>query len=541
MCSVPISQSDTKRRPPLGANQIIGLHSVIGLPLLYASGYYLPRLEAGGIYLLPSDDLFHWVVLPSFVALLVGGVILLGILGWAGRWCGSRLANTVAILALAYLFLIALKGILYAADYDWRNLVPRGSDLARSSAEFKLAAFLIAWGSVWLARGHLNKFVRILSSLGYAFCILAAVRLFILWNDAAATPPPAETATSSTLRRPLPSIAIPGRASAAPHTLPRRVVWVIFDESDYARIYEPVAPSQPELPNFERLARAAVSATNANSPASATLYSIPALLTGVSIGGTGIRLSHLGSLSLVRPDKGEVRFGEATSIFGALDAAGRTASVLGFYHPYCKLFKLRRCTSPAYPAVGGLDAALWANIPEVVAARIQHFEQWQSITREALTLLPEYLARDDDLTFVHLNVPHLSALYADATLHLPTSSDPLVEYAHNLVLADRILGGIIKDLEKQASRHELLLVVSSDHWLRRMWFRPNESEVSRPIPFIAWKVGDTGGIVLSQPLSTVHTAAMIIDYLNGTIGSQTDIANWWVSQPVDESFIAPNY
>jgi hypothetical protein len=531
---MPIPQADANRRPPTGAAPpMIPLYSVIGLPLLYASGYFLPRLEPGGAYLLPSRDLLHWVVLPSLVALLVGAVVLRGISGWAGRWRGTRFGMAAAILVSSFLTLIALKGILYAADYDWRNVVPRGNDLARSSAEFKLAAFLIAWGSVWLLRGYLNRLVRILSSLGYAFFILAVFRIFMLWNDAAAPPPPADTTASATLRRPPPS-------SATPHARSRRVVWVIFDELDYKRTYAPAAGSQPALPNFERLAHNAVFATDANSPASATLYSIPALLTGVSIGGTGIRLSRAGVLSLVRPDNGLVRFDESTSIFGALDEAGRTASVLGYYQPYCKLFKLQRCTSPAYPAVGGLGAALWANIPEAVSARIRHFDQWESITREALTQLPEYLARDDDLTFVHLNVPHLSAVYADATLHLPTSADPLVEYEHNLVLADRILGGILRDLEQQASRHELLLVVSSDHWLRKMWFRPNEAEVSSPIPFIAWKVGDTGGIVLSQPLSTVHTAAMIIDYLDGTIGSQAEIAHWWESQSVDVSFIAPD-
>jgi hypothetical protein len=57
---------------------------------------------------------------------------------------------------------------------------------------------------------------------------------------------------------------------------------------------------------------------------------------------------------------------------------------------------------------------------------------------------------------------------------------------------------------------------------------------------MVWKVGDTQGFVLSQPLSTVYTASMIIDFLNGKVDTQADIARWWSDKPVWASYIVPN-
>jgi hypothetical protein len=266
------------------------------------------------------------------------------------------------------------------------------------------------------------------------------------------------------------------------------------------------------------------------------LYSIPALLAGVPIGGDGIRFDRSAAPSLEETDGTIVPFDERATIFGALAAGGRTASVLGFYHPYCKLFTLQRCDSFPWPQVGGWTPALWGNAP-VFLSNMVGSAYFGEVTENLLRLLPEYLARDDALTFVHLNLPHLPASYADKALHLPASRVPLEEYSRNLILADRVLGRIITLLERQSSEKELLLVVSTDHWLRNWSYGDPAPEVSRKVPFIAWKVGATQGEVLTHPLSTVHTASMILDYLDGKISSQSEIGRWWEDKPVYPSFM----
>jgi hypothetical protein len=525
---------DLRRRIPVGG--------IFGLGVLYASGYFLPLLGTTGAYLLPSHNLLRVVIAPSFIAVAAVSAMIYCVCVVAKRWVNPRPATLGAVLGLTALLLIGLKGVLDAASYNWQEALPHGHDVQLALRTFKVAAFLCVFGIVWAIRSSLHHLHRVLSSLGFAFGVLAIARVFALWS-APASPPDLPAAAAESIGQVGNTKTWPADTTGAA-ARSRRVVWVIFDETDFLRLFPPSGAAAPgvaaasEVPNFSRLAQASVFATNANSPASATLYSIPALLTGVSIGGDGVRIDKSAGLSVEDRAGNLLPFGDATSIFGALAAGGRSASVLGFYHPYCKLFGLTRCDSFAYPDMVGLDAALWANVPEGLSNALQP-DYWESITRQTLSLLPEYLARDDSLTFVHLNFPHLPAPYADAMLHLPRSSNPLTEYSRNLQLADRVLGSIVSGLQDQMSRHELLLVVSTDHWLRNRAYQPGKPESSRPVPFMVWKVGDTVGFKLTQPLSTVHTASMIVEYLNGRLSSQEDIAGWWAKQPVEPTLIAP--
>jgi hypothetical protein len=516
--------------------------TLLGLPLLYAAAYFLPLISTMGAYFLPSKQLFAWIVAPTLQCVAAGALFMYVVAMIARNWLGPRIIVVGVVFATSLMTLIALKDVLAAAGYEWEDLIPHSSSPLAEARIFKLAGWAVVIALIWNKRAALPQIVRLLSSLGLAFGVLAAIRIVTLGHELPTSNQPA-AATLAML--PLGARNSGPDASGNPLTAnlkSRRVVWVLFDETDFDRVYGADSAGRPSLPNFQQLAGVSVFADAANSPASATLYSVPALLTGSPISGAGIRIDRFASLWLERRDGSSLPFEEATTIFGALGATGRTASVLGFFHPYCKIFTVQRCDSFRAPlsAIGSLRAALVTNLPTSIAAGLGQTDSWPALTRDSLSLLPAYLKRDDSLTFIHLNTPHLPATYADQIMGLPTSSNPLTEYSRNLMLADRILGEIVQTLRAQSSRHDLLLVVSTDHWLRNRWYRANEPEVSRPVPLMMWKVGDANGIALSQPLSSVHTAAMILDYLNGQIDSQADIARWWAGQPVYPSFIAPN-
>ena len=198
---------------------------------------------------------------------------------------------------------------------------------------------------------------------------------------------------------------------------------------------------------------------------------------------------------------------------------------------------MQRCDGFSYYDLGGIWTALWAYVPDRILSRIMGGNLMERITARSLQMLPEFLARDDDLTFVHLNVPHPPASYADKIFHLAETERGELEYARNLRLTDEVLGTIIADLQDQARRHELLLVVSTDHWFRNIWFQPDIKEASRPVPFMAWRVGETEGVSMNEPVSTVNTAAMVEGFLQGTVDSQTSIAEWWARQQYYPSLI----
>ena len=514
------------RRPP-------SAFSLVGLSLLYASAYFLPLLMSVGNYFLPSYDYLGLVGWPSLVAVGVAVALFHATALAARRWFDPRFTTVLAVVALSIFTLIALKSIMYVAGYDWPDRIPRQWGLVAAQRIFKVLVALIVTAVIWTARGALPKVNRVLASLGFGFLALAVVRLVVLLHgpSVGATPPNAPVAGS--LRH-------SAANSVAIEAKPRRVVWVIFDETDFQRVFGPLRDPQLPLPNFERLERSSVFAADANSPASATLFSVPALLTGTPIVGAGIQIDNYGKMSLQRAGGGWVLFDETNSVFGAVSAGGRGVSALGFLHPYCKIFATQRCESMAWPHVGALDDALWSNIPGLLSTKLGHPNTWESITERLLKVLPEYLVRDDALTYVHVDLPHLPSAYADEALHLRASADPLVSYAHNLMLTDLVLGKILTTLQEEAARHELLLVVSTDHWLRKGWYRPDERESSSPVPLMMWRVGETQGTVLPEPLSTVHTASMILSFLNGEITTQGEIARWWANKPVYPSFIAPN-
>lgn len=510
-------------QPNRGTSGMFDYKCILGLSILYASAYFLPATTPLGAYFLQTHRIIWLVVVPSLIAIVACASVIFLISALIRYIVADRIKSYLAAAALAFMVLIALKGFAEILDYDWVSKLGTFGSVLLLGAVVKLAVFLVLLVFVVLGLVRIRTLALALSSIGFAFGMLGLIRLMVIGSGLPTTPTSLHSEHA-------------GPAAVAT----RRVVWVIFDESDFLRIYGSESLVSARLTNFNRLARRAVFATNANSPASATLYSIPSLLTGVNIGKDGVQIDSRGFLFVEKPSGDQIPFGFDTSIFGKLAATNRESSVLGFYHPYCKIFLLDACTSLPWPSIGGLSDALWSNVPSHIASALGHRDQWESITRTSVALLPDYLARtSDSLTFIHLNIPHLPADYANSLLGGTGSADPLMQYSRNVLIADDILGTIVAELQKSAVTQDTMLIVSSDHWLRNRWYRASQRESSRPIPFLVWKVGDTQGIVLSHPFSTVHTSDMIMAYLNGSIGSQSEIAKWLESQTVYSSFIVP--
>jgi hypothetical protein len=150
--------------------------------------------------------------------------------------------------------------------------------------------------------------------------------------------------------------------------------------------------------------------------------------------------------------------------------------------------------------------------------------------------LPGLLARNDQaVLFVHYNVPHYPAAYAQRTLGLPPTPDDAVSYAQNLQLVDRIIGQVVQQTMRSLSTapgQELLLILTSDHW-----HRTPSMHAARRIPFLAWHAGESNAVTLSQPISTLHTADLVVDFLAGRVTTQAQVARWWHDKPVYPTWI----
>ncbi|WP_426110143.1 hypothetical protein [Massilia sp. PWRC2] len=509
------------------------LGAALGLALLYASAYFLPLLNPYALYFVPA--FYDFVLFPSLISVLVLVPLFLYI---SSARVTMRARRVSVFCGAVLLIFIAAKSLLDAAGFPWTSLLTlynRGS--AVEQLQFARWARLAIVGlsmpaaafGVFLLRQRLPQLLRFLSTLGYAFVCLAIYRC----ASGELQVHPLQRAVAQAEVAPLPPVA-------------RRVVWVIFDEMDYHRS---LGTEAFDLPNFARLRDRGVTATEAYTPGRDTLYSVPALLSGIAV--KGIELSRRQALSLTAVDGASVPFDTAHSVFGRLPGGVQSASVLGFYHPYCRILTALRACHSSYLGNAGrwFDSLVFFSdagmsvlrflkwpiqyMPEVLLRAV---DPMYRATDTTLALLGPTLADlHSAFDFIHLNVPHLPNVYAQRLLR-QQAVDQGAAYRQNLQLADRVLGTIVTTLQAQSGSQKILLIVSSDHWLR------TASSTAAPVPFTAWLVG--AGVdqaqVLTAPLSTVHTATLAIDFLDGTLDSQAAIANALAASPFSPTWLAPD-
>lgn len=492
---------------------------VLGLALLYASAYFLDFLTPYALYFLPS--FFDYVVLPSLVTVVV--LMPLVLLAAAAK-IGTRLRQAVIFFAAAVLTVIAVKSAFSAAGFPWLKVLELLGEDGDASNRFRGARMVVAGGSlpvallfIYLIRRRVFPWLRWLSTLGYAFCLLAVYRSVAL-DLVFQSPPPAADF-----------------AHAANHgaVVDRRVVWIIFDEMDYGLSMDSGAGMASRLPNFSALSARAVSATHAYSPGRDTLYSIPALLSGTAL--SGLTIAPQNKLVLFDRAKQRRQFGPDNTVFARLPAGPQSATVLGFYHPYCKILpELQACHSTFLGNAGRWYDSLtffsesifsaarrtsWANrlMPE---SMLYQFDPMYRVSKQLVQRLDHSLQnRTSALDFIHLNFPHLPNVYMRRLLQQPLASDADA-YQQNLVGADIMLGSIVRQLLEMAKTQDILLIVSSDHWLRTHSVQP------APVPFMAWQVGADAPSILIRPLSTSHTAELAINFLEGKLETQSAMADW---------------
>ncbi len=518
---------------PHSSGRGLPAYQALGLGCLYASGYYLPLLGAGSYTL---TNLAAQVVGPSLVAIAAAGATAWLAATVPGR--GGQLRTGLAIAAIAGLMLMAAAGLFSAAGFSvWGLALTLGHHgMSLNGTRLFRVAFLVvpaglALTLAWTFRTRYEALLRFLGLLGYGFAILAAVRVGQFAHHLSPT----------TTRSP------PSVYQAARHE--RRVIWIVFDEMDYQQtLGSPVALAH--MPNLAALQGMAVSAEQAFSPGKDTEYSIPALLMGWPIRGT--RFTSDGALSLTRLDGTEGTVGTQGSIFAQLPSGPDSAAILGYYHPYCKLFPEVSTCFAIYEGNAGrwYDGLLFLSEYAMSLARwvphaMKHLPtgvlvRWAPMYRisdQSMHDLPTLLRRKDKaLLYIHLNIPHPPAEYAERSLGLPTSTDDREHYRQNLPLVDHVLGQVLSLIGRDSPTQETLLIVTSDHW-----HRMDSPSVPRPIPLLLWRPGMSEGLRIAQPISTVYTGRYILEYLNGRLKEPADWVHWWEAQPFHDSWIQFNF
>lgn len=548
----------------------------LSLANLLFIGAWVPVLDTR--YNLP-EKFAHFGFLN--VLSLILNVLILGTMFFAGvtiiRHYQKRTGFIVARALFILTFLCALTGILCAHNpwFDARAAAFRVAGYFNPTEARLLGTLIITLGSLFLLR-RLNayRFIVIalcvllwmpgldeVQSLGFALLFLFLATLFAarhwLSKVAAATVLilfPFFIFNLFQGARLL--VAHSGSVKPAPlvsqsTNLPR-VVWIVFDEMSYDLAFSKRPPGVA-LEAFDNLRSQSLQASNAYPPASYTLVSMPALITGRLI--SAARPTGPAELQ-IRYDGTEqfASLGAQENIFTAARGMGANVALVGWYLPYDRLFgdSLNDCRAKDTHGLS-LSENMFLHLKALLSwapkswSYDNAFEgkraRWRrrALRDGFIELLTDAknVAADSRfaLTLIHLPVPHPPGLYKRDSGAYDAEGES--SYLDNLALADRALGEIRQAMEAAGLWQEATVLVTSDHWWRTHIWRDGfswtqeddqaaavEAANSVRVPFLLKLPDQQLPVVYEPPFNTVLTHDLLLSILRRDIRTAEEAKNW---------------
>ena len=313
-------------------------------------------------------------------------------------------------------------------------------------------------------------------------------------------------------------------ALPAGHDRPR-VVILLLDALGQREAFAERPPGDA-LPALDRLRAEAVYATQALRAGARTVIAVPAMLSGR---GVDTAMHREPSELMVRfaGARAPVAWSTAPNLFTWARARGLNVGVVGWFHPYCRIFGdiVTRCVwRPHADAISRDRAGLGPRM----AAQLRSLSPWDPRRRHVedygiLVDLARAAAADPtlQLVFVHLNVPHAPAIYdrrrgpgGGFSLHNGRGDG----YLDNLVLADRALGKLRHSMEAAGLWERTALIVLSDHPRGLPRFE-------RLVPFLVRLPGGRGATT-DRPFPTARLGPLVQDLLARRVTTEADVVRW---------------
>jgi hypothetical protein len=320
-----------------------------------------------------------------------------------------------------------------------------------------------------------------------------------------------------------------------------RVVWIIFDELEEHLVFA-ARPKGFNFPSFDRFRSESLVASNAFAPNRVTMSSLPALLTGRLL--QDAEPINASDLALHRTDGSTLIWSTQPNIFSEARAAGFSAGIMGWYHPYCRVIGDNLDFCGWAPHVGDPNPVshkltfgkalardfltIWWRIPFTFRLFQERYESkevadYVSICEEISTGANELLDQRLNLTFIHYPVPHEP--WIDKTTNVSTVRGPTVGYLNNVMLADKTLGELRQRLEVKNLWDGTVVLISGDHWWRDSPLESNGKRDHR-VPFMLKLAGQKTQLSYDTPFNTLLTRELLLLILQGKLQSESEVAEW---------------
>lgn len=325
---------------------------------------------------------------------------------------------------------------------------------------------------------------------------------------------------------PRPGAPVPPPRGGAPA---QRVLWVVFDELDWSMI-GPQRPHGLALASLDRLLRESLVAERAESPAHSTMTSLPALLIGKPVTAA----KTLGSSDLVLAFSGESpshRWSEQTTVFSRARELGLKSSLVGWYHPYCRILgaQLDDCFfEPVFLTTLG-RAAPTRLVPSVAdqILSLSPLNNRRLGVASYKRLLARTLAAVSDpeagFVFVHMSVPHAPVIFDRQAMDFAqTKLSNVSGYVDNLQLVDRTIGDVRETLEASGMWEASTVLVSSDHPWREASAYDDRS--SQYVPFILKLAHSSAARTYPRAFDTSCSAAILLESVRSAMKDPAEAA-----------------
>jgi hypothetical protein len=403
---------------------------------------------------------------------------------------------------------------------------------------------LILVGCAALALSSSSKIEAMVGNLGRLAIMLLPFSLLIVLEAGVslAVVDAAEFTPAQVDQRPGPAIG---------ESPTKRVVWLIFDELDYGTL-QATKGNLLQLPELSRLESRSFNASNAISPTDETLTSLPSLLTGSPV--QSAEHSSSSDLVLVTKDEERKSLRETDNIFRELGRSGVHSAILGWYHPYSRIFRddassifwrpysdVGKCSSGmngfASCIVGTFLRSLvqfpFANkvFPPLMSTgeefmgRVSQRDTNAFLTQKATELISN---SETDFLFVHFSVPHDPFI-------APDNFDGTENYFSSLLVVDRTLQNVTESIERSNLADKTVLIVSSDHRWRQKTAgefdfldaaKADEVVRDRRVPFMIRFPGQESRIDFKPEVNTIVTKEIVENIFGGRITDAASVESW---------------
>jgi hypothetical protein len=307
-----------------------------------------------------------------------------------------------------------------------------------------------------------------------------------------------------------------------------RVVWIIFDCTDYRVAFED-RPDGVQLPEFDRLRGESLFCVNACSPHGGTMSSMPALISGQRL--SKVAIANSSDLNVRVADTGaDTTWQKMPSVFAEARTLGANTALVGWYHPYDRVLGkgLNYCAWYPFPMFEPARARTVAAamrreigcIPWSWHLRRIFISVCQDSLRESLSLVTNNVY---GLTLLHLPPPHTPGIYLPEKNKFTFWGMPRnIGYLRNLALADKELGQMRQAMETSGQWDKTWLIISADHSYGGALF----GQYDMRVPFIVKPPGASEPITYSPKINTVLTHDLILAILRGEITSRRELVPW---------------